>query len=272
MFPSPTCVQSQCLLQITGESTSQEHDSMKSKIVTLNLSPSPRRKGKKQGGGRPRGSTNKGKCLVEDQDDPSYERHHHQHQEQLHQRLNLPILPPVMVVREQQQEQQQQQEPHDRKVTFANRVQVRKVAYARRHVGNPTDLWYQPQEFQIMRENAMDLMCRVAEGETGVGNRKFCTRGLEKWRQSLSSSSSSSSSPSIKDQRNDAIRLVLGLQQSQRERGIIDPETIAIYYESACINALEEARYLGKKDQEVIRPYVKSIPQSREGSPETMVR
>jgi Glu-tRNA(Gln) amidotransferase subunit E-like FAD-binding protein len=92
-------------------------------------------------------------------------------------------------------------------------------------------------------------MERVAEGELGVGNRKFCTRGLEKLSKAYQ----------LSGQRENVYKLVLQLQKFQREQEKVDPEAIASLYGSACDRAVQEAVSLAKLDEEAIKSYMKAI-------------
>ena len=239
MFSSPTCVQSQCLLQEQGEDTVSRgyllkkgsanrhvlleedvdgkspipgsHQTMKSILVL---------KGARSG--RSKGNT--------DREDHVPEKGQQQQEER-----SWPMALPIV---------------QNRSVRFMDRV--RKISYGRRHhVLNPRDIWYQHEEYCHMWQGAKDLVERVTGGELGVGHRKYCIRGLEKFFQPLK----------IKLARAEVRQLVLQLQQSQRADtsagGISDLELIACQYHSACAEAVEQAISRGMLDEEVIQSYMK---------------
>jgi hypothetical protein len=100
-----------------------------------------------------------------------------------------------------------------------------------------------------MWQCAKGLVERVSGGELGVGHRKYCIRGLEKFFQSVK----------IKLARAEVRQLVMQLQHFQRANGgsISDPELIAGQYQSACAEAVEQAISRGRLDEEAIQSYMR---------------
>ena len=233
MFPSPTCVQSQCLLQHQGEPVSRGcllkkgstngHTLLREEIDgQLNVPCKIRTVKSILVLNGPRRDIHTG----------TTDREGHVPEDDQRQR-SLPMAPPI---------------EQNRSVRFMDRV--RKISYGRHHVLNPRDLWYQHEEYCHMWNCAKGLVERVTGGELGVGKRKYCIRGLEKFFQSLK----------IKLARAEVRQLVLKLQTTQRADsggGISDPESIASQYELACAEAVEQAISRGKLDQEAIESYMK---------------
>ncbi|KAL3943010.1 MAG: hypothetical protein SGARI_000082 [Bacillariaceae sp.] len=64
-------------------------------------------------------------------------------------------------------------------VSFCPQVNVRLVAPMAAMVAEPSELWFQEDEYILMRRSIMALAQKVGPNGTHMGN-KYCIRGLEK--------------------------------------------------------------------------------------------
>mmetsp|Transcript_2509 Transcript_2509/g.4235 ORF Transcript_2509/g.4235 Transcript_2509/m.4235 type:complete len:201 (+) Transcript_2509:205-807(+) len=137
-------------------------------------------------------------------------------------------------------------------VTFRERVAVQFVRPAATLVqdNNKALLWYQQEEYQVIRDKSVALIAHVERSGLIQHNyangakKKYCTRGLEKWM-----SSSTTALPSIRTQ---AIRTVLNKQY------VSNDAELASLYKLASIQCIMEAQTRAKQDVREVEQYLSS--------------
>lgn len=65
--------------------------------------------------------------------------------------------------------------------SFREEPEIRHVQSATDMVDDPSDLWFQKQDFENFREKTRRIISNVDEHGRGKNGKKYCTRGLEKY-------------------------------------------------------------------------------------------
>ena len=65
--------------------------------------------------------------------------------------------------------------------SFREQPEIRHVPAATSMVDDPSDLWFQKEDFQNFREKTRRIISNVDENGRGKNGKKYCTRGLEKY-------------------------------------------------------------------------------------------
>lgn len=68
-----------------------------------------------------------------------------------------------------------------RSCSFREEPQIKHVPSATSLVDNPSDLWFQKEDFENFREKTRRILSNVDENGRGKNGKKYCTRGLEKY-------------------------------------------------------------------------------------------
>eukprot|EP00934_Nitzschia_sp_Nitz4_P008676 Nitzschia sp. Nitz4//scaffold201_size42423//33789//34553//NITZ4_007379-RA/size42423-processed-gene-0.15-mRNA-1//1//CDS//3329541347//8666//frame0 len=138
-----------------------------------------------------------------------------------------------------------------RSITFDHKVKVKSVEAISNMTEHPEALWFQTEEFSRIRRNSWDLVDKVERGRTGLGNRKYCIRGLERLLER----------EMIQKAKFTAWDTVFDEQDMQRDRGCWDEEYMAIVYRRTSINSAKAALLRGKQDEMEITKYLNSTRQ-----------
>lgn len=135
-----------------------------------------------------------------------------------------------------------------RSITFDKKVKVKNVEAVSRLTDTPQHLWFQAEEYELIRRNSWDLVDKVESGQTGYGGRKYCVRGLEKIMHR----------DDILRTKSQAWDSVLEEQDLQRDQGCWDEEYMASIYKFSTVDAARAAADRGKQDEQEISNYLKS--------------
>lgn len=65
--------------------------------------------------------------------------------------------------------------------SFREEPEIRHVPAATSMVNDPSDLWFQKEDFENFREKTRRIISNVDENGRGKNGKKYCTRGLEKY-------------------------------------------------------------------------------------------
>lgn len=130
-------------------------------------------------------------------------------------------------------------------IKFDESVKVMNVDAISKLTDKPRDLWFQSEEYQKIRRNSWDLVNKVERGHTGVGNRKYCLRGLEKMMDR----------DSILQKRNEAWDSVMAAQDMLHDRGHWDDDIMAKAYRTSTLADAKEAAFRAQEDEKAILNY-----------------
>jgi hypothetical protein len=131
-----------------------------------------------------------------------------------------------------------------RYITFDERVCVRRVpSLLELSKGSTSDIWFQPQEYEVIKLKTYALIRAIQRGDTGGVN--YCTRGLEKYFEA----------EKVQRARAAARDSVLVIQEGQRQNGRLDDLQMSHVYRRISSQSMAEAAYRGKRDQEYIERY-----------------
>jgi hypothetical protein len=141
-----------------------------------------------------------------------------------------------------------QDEPVRRRssIKFSETVTVKNVEKLQNLTDRPNDLWFQSAEYKRMRNNSMELVNKIERGQTGVGGRSYCVRGLERLLHRESA---------IR-KRTEAWDAVLSEQDVQRDQGYWDEEFMADAYRYTTMESAAAAVSRGKEDEAAILAYM----------------
>ncbi len=144
-----------------------------------------------------------------------------------------------------------QEEPVKRRnsIKFSESVKVRNIEKMDQLTDSPKDLWFQGEDYARMRRNSWDLVNRVESGQTGIGSKKFCLRGLERLLDR----------ETVQHKREQAWETVFTQQDLQRDRGSFDEEFVAKAYRRSTNQCAEAAVCRGKQDEKAIFSYVRGV-------------
>jgi hypothetical protein len=134
-----------------------------------------------------------------------------------------------------------------RSITFNEEVKVQSVVPAKLMTEHPEDLWFQEQEYHAIKTKTVALIQRVSL-DRKVGDKKYCTRGLEKWMEP----------ENLKIKKRLAWDNVLNEQYLQRHDGEFDDEQIALMYKNSTARSQLEAAKRAKQDAEEAQLYLHS--------------
>jgi len=130
-------------------------------------------------------------------------------------------------------------------IKFDEVVKVKSVEVLSNLTDKPDELWFQSDEYQKIRKNSWELVNKVERGQTGVGNRKYCLRGLEKMFDRRA----------IQQKRNDAWDSVMAAQDLLHDRGHWDDDIMAKAYKLSTSSDAKEAEFRGQEDEKAIHTY-----------------
>lgn len=133
-------------------------------------------------------------------------------------------------------------------IKFCESVKVRNIETLDKLTDSPQDLWFQGDEYAKMRRNSWDLVSRVESGQTGIGSKKFCLRGLERLLDR----------ETVARKREHAWNTVLTQQERQRDLGSYDEHFLANAYKCTTMESALVAASRGKQDEKAILSYVRS--------------
>lgn len=68
-----------------------------------------------------------------------------------------------------------------RSCSFREEPEIRHVQSATSMIDNPSDLWFQKEDFENFREKTRRILSNVDSNGRGKNGKKYCTRGLEKY-------------------------------------------------------------------------------------------
>lgn len=134
-------------------------------------------------------------------------------------------------------------------IKFSDAVKVRNVESLKSLTDSVKDLWFQGEEYARMRRNSWDLVSRVERGQTGIGTKKFCVRGLERLLDR----------ETVLHNREKAWKTVFVEQDLQRSRGNFDDGYVARAYRCSTKECAQAAASRGKQDEKAIHSYVRGV-------------
>ena len=135
-----------------------------------------------------------------------------------------------------------------RSITFNNEVTVKKVEPARSLTPDPEGLWFQDDEYDMIKEKTVALIHRASVNGDSENGRKLCTRGLEKWM----------TPERTEVKKRQAWDNVLNEQYLQQQDGEYDEETLATMYKFSTTRSQVEASKRAQKDAKEIESYLAS--------------
>eukprot|EP00980_Cylindrotheca_fusiformis_P022320 scaffold9191_cov114-Cylindrotheca_fusiformis.AAC.15 len=126
-------------------------------------------------------------------------------------------------------------------VAFSSEVSVQEVM----HLADMSDeakssTWYSKEEYKIMKESMLSLVCLMVEGKVEEG---VCTRGLEH--------RTPAASKERKRNKRYCYKAVWETQESQWEDGKFDAESIAFLYQTETFKSRQTAIKRGFDDEKV---------------------
>jgi len=133
-------------------------------------------------------------------------------------------------------------------IKFDKVVKVKRVEGLGNMTDKPDELWFQSDEYKKIRRNSWDLVNKVERGQTGLGTRKYCLRGLEKMMDR----------EAIQKKRIEAWDSVLAAQDMLHDRGHWDDELMAQAYRLSTFTDAKEAESRGREDEQAILSYQSS--------------
>lgn len=139
-----------------------------------------------------------------------------------------------------------------RTLSFNEKVRVKRVpCQAQVAVGDISNLWFQPQEYEAIKRKTMALIRAVQDDQTGGVT--YCTRGLERY----------FTVDDVQEQRNAAWDSVLDEQEAQRVNNeAFNPDRLSIAYSATTRGSAENAMERGRLDEDAIARYTKKMRQS----------
>ncbi|KAG7344565.1 hypothetical protein IV203_022573 [Nitzschia inconspicua] len=130
-------------------------------------------------------------------------------------------------------------------ITFDESVRVRRVpSISELSQGRSNELWFNIQEYDLIKRKTYNLVRAVQNGETAGVN--YCTRGLEKYLDAHK----------VQRTRAAGWESVLSVQEGQRRNGSYDDLHISHAYSVISSQSMEEAYKRGQMDQESIERYL----------------
>ncbi|KAL3906423.1 MAG: hypothetical protein SGILL_009278, partial [Bacillariaceae sp.] len=135
-----------------------------------------------------------------------------------------------------------------RSITFNNEVKVKKVEPARSLTPDPEALWFQDDEYDMIKEKTVALIHRASIADETEKGRKLCTRGLEKWM----------TPERTEVKKRQAWDNVLNEQYLQQQDGEFDEEHLAMMYKYSTTRSQVEASKRAQKDAQEIESYLAS--------------
>lgn len=135
-------------------------------------------------------------------------------------------------------------------IKFSESVKVRNVESLKSLTDcTKESLWFQGEEYARMRRNSWDLVSRVERGQSGIGTKKFCVRGLERLLDR----------ETVLHTREKAWNTVFAEQDLQRSRGNYDDGFVAHAYRCSTMDSARAAACRGKEDEQAILSYVRGM-------------
>ncbi|KAL3911509.1 MAG: hypothetical protein SGILL_007252 [Bacillariaceae sp.] len=134
-----------------------------------------------------------------------------------------------------------------RSITFNQEVKVKRVDPVRSLTKNPESLWFQDEEYDMIKEKTVALIHRASiDGDLSDSGRKLCTRGLEKWM----------CPERTQVKKRQAWDNVLNEQYLQHQDGEYDEEHLAMMYKYSTARSQLEATKRAQNDAEDIKSYL----------------
>jgi hypothetical protein len=137
-----------------------------------------------------------------------------------------------------------------RSITFNEEVNVRKVVPTKLLSEEPEKLWFQSQEYSVIKKKTQALLSRV-DANGFVDGKKYCTRGLERYMLSHEDR---------EGKKYGALDSVLLEQRLQRGEGVFDADSIARFYKQTSSKCAQDAAMLAIKDAEEVASFYTEGP------------
>lgn len=146
-------------------------------------------------------------------------------------------------------------------ISFDGNNSVKEIQPAKELAENPEELWFQKDEYNLIREKAQlltDLASAALEDERILAGKKnkFCFRGLE----------SHINAAYVENEQHLAWKSVFLEQYHQRQKGGFDDETVAVLYEMAAMPSRARALERARGDFEEAEKHTRGIRASRRHS------
>jgi hypothetical protein len=133
-------------------------------------------------------------------------------------------------------------------ISFDQKEHIKEVEPVSSLTEDPKKLWFQAEEFNMIREKARMLTYIAVNGGDGMVKAKnICTRGLE----------SHIDSKNVQEEQSLAWKSVFLEQSHQREKGTCDDETVSEMYQLASMQSQARARIRACQDEANIVRYTR---------------
>ena len=135
-----------------------------------------------------------------------------------------------------------------RSIQFNKEVKVKKVEPVRSLTPDPEALWFQDDEYDVIKEKTVAIIHRASINGEKENGRKLCTRGLEKWM----------TPERTEVKKRQAWDNVLNEQYLQQQDGEYDEEQLAMMYKYSTARSQVEASKRALQDEKEIESYLAS--------------
>jgi hypothetical protein len=131
-------------------------------------------------------------------------------------------------------------------ISFDQYEEVAEVEHIKDLTDEPEKLWFQPDEYDMIREKACFIIDLAAAG--GDADNTLCTRGLE----------AHIHRDTVRQEQFMAKRSVLVEQEHQRNMGFFDDEVVSKIYQLTSMSSTARASFLAKQDYEVAEKHTRT--------------
>lgn len=127
-------------------------------------------------------------------------------------------------------------------ITFCEKVEVTPIVPTTNLIRKKSELWLRTKDYERIIARLMNILDQAEEGPSS----EHCTRGLENLMHDTTV-------------RYDAWDAVLGVQDTQRENGVLNDEELSSIYRLSCANSIEEAKIRALQDEKDAKGYLQGI-------------
>jgi hypothetical protein len=135
-------------------------------------------------------------------------------------------------------------------ITFKENIRVRQVARVHELTHEPEALWFQNHEYKEIKENMRNTVRKTQQGVV-LGDRRYCTRGLENFM-------TQEAAQMTREKKCMAWDSVLKEQDLQRDQGVFDDEYMANRYKYNTAKCQQDAANRASRDAADVENYLKS--------------